>query len=278
MEVPSALLGVFLESKYNMSTLWNAVGFILPTIAYFSWAKPKQMVGQPIGVDTLGLGLYVALIVAIQWAVNVGTMSAQCGGSLAGNMGAAALITVLPWLLIFCLMILALMAFPHFKDVFSNVFGYFLIAGSANKLLSQLLVSPDVERQITQTDPASQQQMREAAQTVVRILGNTGLLINQITPLNFEQYWQTLTPLMRPGIEAGAKQELFDLVSLRDTIGEATWYCYTAILVISLTSYYAATRGCVKSPKERQADYAKFVAGQEADQKKAAAAKTTYTV
>lgn len=261
-----------------MSTLWNTVGFILPTIAYFSWAKPKQLVGQPADMGTTSLGLYIAAVIVIQWAINVAGISSQCGGSLAGNMGAAALITALPWLLIFCLMVLTLMAFPHFKDVFSNVFGYFLVAGSANKLLSQLLVSPDVERQIAQASPTDQQQMRDAAQTVVRILGNTGLLINQITPLNFDQYWQLLTPLMKPGITAETKQELFDVVTLRDNIGEATWYCYTAVLVMALTSYYIASRGCVKSPKERQADYAKFVAEQEAERKKAAAAKTTYTV
>jgi hypothetical protein len=46
------------------------------------------------------------------------------------------------------------------------------------------------------------------------------------------------------------KQKLLDLVVLKDNIGEAFWYVYTAILISSIVYYNLATRGCVKNIDE----------------------------
>jgi len=43
----------------------------------------------------------------------------------------------------------------------------------------------------------SKEQVEEAADTIVKICGNTSVLINQIVPSNFNEYWRILTPLMK---------------------------------------------------------------------------------
>jgi hypothetical protein len=40
------------------------------------------------------------------------------------------------------------------------------------------------------------------------------------------------------------KQKLLDVVVMRDNIGEAMWYLYTGILLISITQYNLTTQGC----------------------------------
>ena len=58
----------------------------------------------------------------------------KCGGSLDKNIGAAALFTFIPWILIFGVMLAVLIIFPSFKNAFSNVIGYYVVSGQANEL------------------------------------------------------------------------------------------------------------------------------------------------
>ena len=85
-------------------------------------------------------------------------------------------------------------------------------------------------------------------------------------PDNCLDIWTTLKPLMTPGSfeNAEIKQNLLDLVVLKDNIGEALWYIYTAILISSIVYYNLATRGCVKSVEQIQADHDAYIEEQEA--------------
>jgi hypothetical protein len=51
---------------------------------------------------------------------------------------------------------------------------------------------------------------------------------------------------------------------LKDNIGEALWYIYTAILISSIVYYNLATRGCVKSVDQIKAEHDAYVKEQEA--------------
>ena len=127
--------------------------------------------------------------------------------------------------------------------------------------------------------------MQEAADAIIKICGNTSILINQIVPSNFVQYWDILTPLMKekyqtpgPGSQE-IKDDLFSLVVTRDNIGEAMWYLYTGILLTSIVQLKLTSRGCVNNPKTMEENYQKFLQTQE--QHKEAQAKieeTTYTI
>jgi hypothetical protein len=117
----------------------------------------------------------------------------------------------------------------------------------------------------------NKQAIREVADLILKLCGNTSILINQITPRNFTQYWSLLDPLKKPAY-AGAggdaiKIELFDLVVTRDNVGEAMWFIYTGLLVVSIVQLKIATRGCITSPETMEKNYQKYLEKQESGTK-----------
>ena len=202
--------------------------------------------------------------------------------------------------------------YPGFKSAFSDVIGYFYVSSSANKLLTDLLVNTDLEKKLS---PASEmtpapdviavpqnveqqtnniiggsklekEQMQDAADLIIKICGNTSVLINQIVPSNFNNYWSLLTPLKKDKYKNNSsaetiklRDELFDLVVTRDNIGESLWYIYTGLLLTSIVQLKITSRGCASNPKTMQQNYQKFLDKEdEAKAKQEQSTSTTYTI
>jgi hypothetical protein len=212
-------------------------------------------------------------------------------------------------MLIFGVIILILVIYPGFKSVFSDYIGYFYISTEANKIITELLVNRNVrdilEEPTTTTPPENQQQpqpiqpvaimeggaksekqkIEDAADAIVKICGNTSILINQMVPENFEDYWKLLNPLMKDQYKnespdtIAKKNELFELVVTRDNVGEAMWYIYTGILLTSIVQLKITSRGCKSSPATMEKNYNEFLQKEEAAQAtKAEAENTVYTI
>jgi hypothetical protein len=234
------------------------------------------------------LAIYLLLVIVIQFMVNASIISSTCGGSITENMGAAGVLTFLPWTLIFGVIIVILTIFPGFKSAFSDVIGYYWVHISANKILTELLVDPKIQKKMdqdTNLTPEQKETMMSAADTIVKICGNTGIVINQIVPSNFQSYWNILTPLFKPKYQTDnpetekIKNELFEIVVSRDNVGESMWYMYTGLLLTSLVQLKLTTRGCVSNPKTMEANYQKFKdTEKKANAEKALATSTTYTI
>jgi hypothetical protein len=248
---------------YMNSSYLSLLLFIIATIFYFVVLKtPKLTVSilqDDQGYLSYQKGLYIKLfiyfiiVVLTQFGVNVSSIISTCGGSVSQNVGSAALLTFIPWFFIFGVLLVALILFPGWKSAFSNVIGYFMVSGQANSILSDLLVVEDVNSEILNasgSDIKTRDALQEAASAIVKLNGNMSLLINQIVPDNFLKYWSILTPLMKPQYQQDPaatdeiQQKLLSLVVLRDNVGEAMWYIYTAILLTSIVQYKIATQGC----------------------------------
>ena len=130
------------------------------------------------------------------------------------------------------------------------------------------------------------QAIREVADLILKLCGNTSILINQMTPRNFDPYWSLLTPLKKPKYQNDTaaetqtlKKQLFDLTVTRDNIGETLWYVYTGLLLTSIVQLKITTRGCASNPKTMEENYAKFQKQEAAIQaQNATTTGTTYTV
>jgi hypothetical protein len=259
-------------------TFQSLFWFLICTIIYFVGIKPKLTldmlelpngVALPNGITTyysstlVWLSVYVLMVSVFQFFLNSVYLINKCGGDIGKNIGAAALFTFIPWILIFAVMIAALIMFPGFKTAFSDVIGYYAVSFHANELLSTIIMPADIRESLNQTtNDADKQQLTKAAEAVMKIWGNNSLLINQMNPENFINIWELLTPLMIPGASTDKtkKAALLGLVVLKDNIGEALWYVYTAILISSIVYYNLATRGCIKdinSIKTQQDNYLK---------------------
>jgi hypothetical protein len=274
----------------------NIVTFILTTVFYYLALKPTLSYDDLIDVkkyeeysknNYLYLGIYLVLVMLIQFIVNASVISTTCGGSISENMGAAGVLTFIPWTLIFGVIIMVLIIYPGFKSAFSDVIGYFYVSGSATKIITELLVNRDVEKKLTGTETKEEKEsLEDAADAIVKICGNTSILINQIVPDNFEEYWKILTPLMKEKYKdtnsqetKDIRQELFELVVTRDNIGESLWYIYTGILITSIVQLKITTRGCNSNTATMEKNYSEFLKKEEEEKaKKAEADSTVYTI
>ena len=292
------------------SSYLNIITFLLTTLFYYMALKPNYTYEMSIDLNKnkqyttnsyMYLAIYFLLVMVIQFMVNASIITSTCGGSITENLGSSGVFTFIPWTLIFGVIAVILTIYPGFKSAFSDVIGYYWVYGSANKVITELLINRDVEKSLKESLPTetntplppvgqkggaiSKQQVEEAADTIVKICGNTSVLINQIVPSNFNEYWRILTPLMKEkyqndGPEATQKKkELFELVVTRDNVGEAMWYIYTGLLLTSLVQLKMTTQGCSSNPQTMEKNYQKFLASEkEAKAKNQLSTSKTYTI
>jgi hypothetical protein len=276
------------DESSSDNTYMNIIIFILITILFFAYGKPKPT------IDTLSnpaspyksYGIYFMAVLVFQLAINMSTLENKCGGGWTANLGYAILITLGPWIAMFGILIAVMINFPGMKSAFSDVIGYYAVSNSANKLLAEMLVDTDINDKIKQAsngvDETKQQAMQDAAEAVMKMVGNISILINQIVPSNFMSYWKTLIPLMKNPDAADLpekQQALLDIVVLRDNIGEACWYIYTAILLISIIGYKIVNKSCEIDPKVANANYDQYLDKQQvANDAKAIANSIPYTL
>ena len=132
--------------------------------------------------------------------------------------------------------------------------------------------------------PEKKEALETAADAIIKICGNTSILINQIVPNNFDQYWAILTPLMKEKYQTGSvesdkmKNDLFELVVTRDNVGESMWYMYTGLLLTSIVQLKITNRGCASNPKTMEANYQKFLDQEQKAKEKKEKAAATYTI
>jgi hypothetical protein len=262
-----------------MSNYTNIVAFILTTYVYYLLFKPSLTYDKLSDEKELSshfsnsytfLAIYFFAVIIIQCIVNMNIISEKCGGSVSENIGSAGMITIIPWTLIFGILMVVLTIYPGFKSAFADVIGYYWISSSANKLITELLIDRDVEQQLSESmQQTNKDQLDRAADAIIKICGNSAVLVNQMTPNNFQSFWEILNPLKKKQYRSGSstynesetiqkRNQLFDLVVAKDNIGESMWFLYTGILVTSVVQLKISSRGCENNVKTMEANYQKF--------------------
>ena len=261
-------------------TYLNILTFLLTTLVYYVSFKPTLTYNQLSNSEEfkkytksnyIYLAVYFLSVMLTQFMLNAYILSSTCGGSVASNLENVGVYTFLPWSLIFGVLMVVLLLYPGFKTAFSDIIGYFYVSNSANSLLSELLVDKNEKPSIDVNKPGTQE---EATSSILKILGNPSVLINQMVPTNFNEYWKLLNPLMKPQFKVDSsettviKNKLFDLVIMRDNIGEAMWFIYTGMLVIAIVQFNLTKNGCVQDASNMVNKYKKFLEKDEKEQNK----------
>jgi hypothetical protein len=261
----------------------SAFVFFFFTYVYYYKLKLPLGLGKPNGymsgdmaIDSYAsyisnnngkLGVYFLMVVASQFGINLYSVIQKCGGTVGKNLLVAFMMTVVPWTLIFGAVTTLLVVYPGLKSSFADVVGYFAISSEANDILSTILVDTKLDARMS-ADANSGDEDKTTAEAIMKLCGNKGILINTMNPENYNDIWSILKPLLKPAFKgpdnAGAlfekKEELFALVVKKDNIGEAFWFVYTGILLMSIVSYNLTSRACDKDlekMKQDHADYAK---------------------
>lgn len=263
------------------TTYTSLLAFIIITIIYFSTgALGKPQLTLDILANKQGeldayfssnvksLGVYLLVVVLIQIIINSMYMVNKCGGATGSNIAVAIVSTLFPWVFIFGIAMATILMFPGLKSAFTDVVGYFVVSKDANRLLTSILADVQTENAIQGLPIEEQNKIRMTSDALLKIWSDKSIIINQMVPDNFLQFWQTLEQgnLLKkdiPNLEI-KKAELFDLVVLKDNVGDATWYFMTAILIISVVSYNLVKRGCKQDVSSIQAGQQEYLAKQQA--------------
>ena len=335
----------------NNSSYLNFTVFIITTILYFlikpdpniKTADGKDEEGSDSGSGYMMLGAYFLVVILSQFFANAYLITQSCGGSITANLAESAKYTILAWLLIFGVTIVTVVGIPDMKSAFSDVYGYYIVSGPAQTILTELLkdkintslpikdivlpsadaaagsaanaatnnaisetVSNNQNNNIPFTSNAAQDVFGtknnnefnnnepprvdvlggggknsmqkggaltkdEVSDLVLKIYGNMSILINQLTPSNFNYYWENmLTPLFKDKYKPEQitelskqeleknKKELLTLVIKKDNVGEGMWYIYTGILICSLVQFKLSGVGCKSNQELLASNYKKL--------------------
>jgi hypothetical protein len=277
-------------------TLINILSFIILTVLYFilkSYSSVLTFITVvdasgntipntpkiPPSVSWLYLSLYFIGNIIIQTYLNVASMATTCGGG-SEVFFTAFYLTFYPWFFIFGILIGVLIIVTGFKCAFSDVIGYFFVAGETHALFKEMLINVDVEDEVNKLSEISNETKADVVKTIVDIFGNSSILINTIVPENFVDKWEMLTPIMKPNIAKSQdfQKKLWNLVYKRDSVGEAMWYIYTGVLLCCIIQFNIATVGCSNSPQAQTANYNEFLQKEKIIEAQRAKANTVHTM
>ena len=217
------------------------------------------------------VGIYIIGTILSQFMINIGLINSICGNS---NYGSAFLVTIIPWGLIFGLLYGSLTMFPGWKAPFSNTIGYIItrIGGIRTLLVDNILKQKNNDKNLNSS-------MMKALN---HIYSDPSLLINEITPNNFSNFWQSMknSGLLKSNVTEISKTKLRNLVILKDIISEFLWYILTGFLITSFSYNQVISQGCqtsVAEMKRRHEDYEKQVKKDEDEKQKTPSRRVYYS-
>ena len=222
----------------TMTVLYTILKMVLG-VKYKDPTAPKRL--------NILLGIY-----AIGFFISLYTLNLQASKSLCGSAqtGPVFIVSLLAFLLMFGILPLIFSFMPGWKAPFSNTLGYIAasIGGVGGIFQSMIATGPSAGNPMLQ-----------------KIKDNKAIMINEITPKNFETFMKGLKKNKLIG--DGAKKyygKLYKLVALKDSIAEMVWYILVGILAIFTSSQAILELSCTKTPASMLAQQEKWHASQDA--------------
>ena len=217
----------------------SIISLFLITIGYMIFRYKMNMNNLSPALRTSLPFIYLIVLMLVQIATNRVAIISLCGSV---DMGRVILATVIPWTAIFGILIMLLNVFPGWKAPFSNTIGYLMIRGDASEII------PKIFKGKMTADKSG-----EFAQALEYIYDDQSLLINEITPMNFDSFWDKMTRsnLIRDTAQIDTyKQKLRNLVKLKELTATGIWYLLAGLLVTSFSYQNMVSAKCEKSMTE----------------------------
>ena len=217
----------------------SMIYFSLLTTAYFLL---RYFMVDQYNAGNKGLGIimtivYLAIMIMTQFSVNYTNAREKCGGT--PQLIPAINYTIIPNLLIFGSLLMAMLFFPGWKSPFSNTLGYLVtMVLNIKSVFNNMLVSDSNNKllKMVYRDPS--------------------MMINEITPENFEVFLSKMSGSKHSILNSNYKKfvpQLYNLVVIKDKVAEFIWYLLTGALVISNSYSYIMTIKCKRSVSELEA-------------------------
>ena len=238
------------STSTSTSTTGSSIAvFVVLTIFY---TILRQVLGVKYKDPTAPKRLNILLgIYAIGFFISLYTLNLQASKALCGTAqtGPVLIVSLLAFLLMFGILPLLFAFLPGWKAPFSNTIGYIAatIGGVEGIFQSMMATGPSAGNPMLQ-----------------KLQDNKSLMINEITPKNFDTFMKGLKK--NKIIGDGAKKyygKLYKLVALKDGLSEMMWYILVGILVIFTSSQALLEISCTKNAAAMLAKSAEWNSAQD---------------
>lgn len=186
---------------------------------------------------------YIFTVITGEFILNLNDSKATCNGHQ--NWQLAFMVTIIPWVLMFGIIMIMLKIYPGWISPFSNTLGYGIahLAGS-HRILNKIF-PPNPSASDGDTDP----KLAQIKQSLAYIYSDQSVLMNEVTVDNFPEFWEKTKPL-RSDISEQFKEPFRKIIQLKTIVGEYMWYLLTGSLVVSVSSNYMQQAGCNPTAKQ----------------------------
>jgi len=234
---------------------------------------PKQFFPNPDKKNIITLFMYIAVLVIGNYFININISSEVCGSP---NWGSTFIVTLLPWTLIFVILLFLLRLLPGWLAPFSNTIGYFIANISGLKKFMEEILKPTTEVEQGLPTGANAHNIDIITANLEHIYSDQSLLINEITLDNFHNFYQRFFDgqLFNENYikKAAETQEyvpntLYNFIILKDQVSEFIWYFLTGLLVCSISYNYIVNDSCKANVQQMEDNHAAYLKLQEQIQK-----------
>jgi len=231
-------------ANYSVTAI---IVFIVITLLYFiaSVLIPNK------GSSKVLTAIYYLLIFGSQIGIILIATKQKCGSYM---LGTTLQYGIIPWLVIFGGLMGLLYAFPGWKAPFSNTFGYFVTYLMGVKTVFNKLLKSDFKS----SDPKLNKIMQDVYQ-------DKAMLINELTPNNFEKAINQLSPIMNSSVVSNNKinwgndtlKTLKKLVLIKDEVSRFIWYVLIGTLITSMSNLGVMSQPCNLSVQQMETSVAR---------------------
>jgi len=158
---------------------------------------------------------------------------------------------LVPFMLMFGVIVLLLTYFPGWKSPFSNTIGYL-----AARMMGVRTALNEIMKSNFATKDAGLNRVME------NLKQDSSLLVNTMTPGNFTTAMAKLKPLLRQvsSITQQYRNQLEKIVFTKDKIAESLWLFMVGYLMFNVSSVSLDSKGCGKSLEEQKKEIASYEA------------------
>lgn len=211
--------------------------------------------------SSIYFSIYMMMVIIGELFINISLTAGTCGSP---QYSTAIISTILPWGFMFGILTLLLSIFPGWLAPFSNTFGYgiTLLAGLTNTINDILEPNPDGAK--ASPDNEFMQQ------ALAHIYSDKSMLINEITPSNFDYFWTHMKGIFQKGVfeNKELKDKLYSLVQLKYSVATFVWYMLAGLLVTSVSFNYIVNSACGISASEMKKRHKQYEEEMDADHQK----------
>lgn len=238
----------------------SSTGYFFFLIITTLYAMVKYNIGS--GQHAMATMCYIITIIVGEFILNLNTIKNKCGTQ---DWQLAFMTTIIPWVLMFGIIMLMLKIYPGWISPFSNTFGYGLARLAGSKKILNAIFPPDpTPTEIKDTNPS---QIDEIKQSLAYIYSDQSVLMNEVTVENFDAFWEKTKALRSPESD-DLKSKFEKIIQLKTIVGEYVWYILTGSLVISMGSNYLLSSGCSLTKKQIEKQQRAYAAKIENKEKK----------